>query len=649
MIPIRVKLFFKYIFLFFLYCIFYRVLFLTFFLKESGVDQFADLAQAFYLGSKFDLRLCALMGLPILFYLWFGRYKLFKTFSLLSFLFILVFFIADLGNFQYLDTRLNATIIRFVETPWISAKLIWQTYPVIRIALFCALLIFIHLTLLKKLFPFIKLPSSSWKQKILPSLISFLVYSLFLYGKFSYYPLRWSEAFFHSNNFISNFTLNPILYFFNTFKFKDVPFEKELVEKYYPAMVDYLKIDALGALGTLNFKREVPQSSSHQYNIIVIVLESLAFDKTSFGTGPLHPTPYLKKIAEEGIFFDHFYTPTESTARGVFATLTGLPDMSLVKTSSRNPLLVNQRVIMDEFKGYDRYYFLGGSANWGNIRGIFSNNIDQIQIFEEGSYKSPRVDVWGISDFDLFRESLEVFKKRQSSSPLVSFIQTSGFHRPYTIPDGIQDFQPKLAKKEELEASGFFSLEQYNSMRFQDFSLQYFIEGYRKLPSFDKTIFLILGDHGLPNRNPKESLSAKNHFNLYLNHVPFIIYAPAIVSPKRITSPGSQLDVFPTAASLAGIPYINTTLGRDLLSNENDSYAFVFNWHKATPNFSLIGKDLIYVFDQPQEGLYSLKPSEDYQKNLKDHYPAQFEKMKDIAHGYYHSARYIRFHNKKAN
>lgn len=90
--------------------------------------------------------------------------------------------------------------------------------------------------------------------------------------------------------------------------------------------------------------------------------------------------------------------------------MTGIPDIEEVETSSRNPLVVRQHVIANEMGDYAKFYFLGGSASWGEIRGLLSTNIKGLRIYEEGSYTAPREDVWGSSDMNLFKEANKVLK-----------------------------------------------------------------------------------------------------------------------------------------------------------------------------------------------------------------------------------------------
>jgi hypothetical protein len=60
------------------------------------------------------------------------------------------------------------------------------------------------------------------------------------------------------------------------------------------------------------------------------------------------------------------------TARSVFANISGLIDTQTFKTATQNPLIVNQNTLVNAFTDYQKLYFLGGSANWGNIRGLIT-------------------------------------------------------------------------------------------------------------------------------------------------------------------------------------------------------------------------------------------------------------------------------------
>ena len=119
-----------------------------------------------------------------------------------------------------------------------------------------------------------------------------------------------------------------------------------------------------------------------------------------------------------------------------------------------------------------------------------------LHLLEESAWKAPNVDVWGISDLDLFRESIGVLDACEK--PFVAVIQTAGFHRPYTIPKDNAGFVVKDASPELIKNYGYANAEEYNSLRFSDHALGEFFRLASTQPWFKDTIFAIVGeDFGL--------------------------------------------------------------------------------------------------------------------------------------------------------
>jgi len=326
-----------------------------------------------------------------------------------------------------------------------------------------------------------------------------------------------------------------------------------------------------------------------------------------------------------------------------------LPDTSKVKTGSRNPFVVNQHTTIGELKGYEKYYFLGGSANWGNIRGVFSYNIPDLNIYEEGSYKSPKVDVWGISDLDLFKEANEVLKEQGQNKPFFALLQSSGFHRPYTIPvgsDGFKSLTTKDISEKNLHDYGFESIEEYNAMRLQDHSLGKFMAMAKKEKWYDNTIFLIFGDHSLPHNNAKNvkdwERDLANGF-----HVPLIVHSPKYISPGVDNKIASEMDIMPTVAGLAGVPYKTRSFGKDLFNKQLDSKraAFSYNWY-APFHITLIDEEFYFEYiPYNNQGRLVRHVDESPADNVKDKFPDKYREMENLTKGLYESAKYLLLHN----
>jgi phosphoglycerol transferase MdoB-like AlkP superfamily enzyme len=291
--------------------------------------------------------------------------------------------------------------------------------------------------------------------------------------------LRWSEAFFSKNNSVNQFALNPVLYFFDSFAFRSEGVDLEKFKTYYPVIAKELDLP----LDTVNFEKTTifKKPYKEKPNVIYVMLESTGTAPMSYYGNPLKSTPKMDSIIKESVSFSKFYVHKPGTAGSVFASITGLPDIEDVKTASRNPMIIDQRIIFDQYKGYEKLYLIGGSANWANIRGVFQSNIKDLKIYEEGSFEEEnRADVWGIDDYDLFKESdIKLKELHQKGKPFVAYIQTATNHMPYTVPSQKESFTPILENEideETLLKGGFRSLDQLNGIRYLDFNVAHFLK-----------------------------------------------------------------------------------------------------------------------------------------------------------------------------
>jgi phosphoglycerol transferase MdoB-like AlkP superfamily enzyme len=360
---------------------------------------------------------------------------------------------------------------------------------------------------------------------------------------------------------------------------------------------------------------------------------------------PLNTTPFFDSLSRNGILFDHCFTPTYGTARGVWATLTGIPDVSMPTTASRNPGAVDQHSIINDFVGYEKFYFLGGSASWANIRGLLTNNITDLHLYEGENFKSPTIDVWGISDKNLFLESNQVLAEQ--TKPFFAVIQTADNHRPYTIPKEDQEVFKKVNfPTDTVKKYGFETLDELNAFRYTDFAYQHFIEAARKEKYFNNTIFVFIGDHGIAGDAGDMFPRSWTEQRLTTMHVPLLVYSPAMVKPQRIDHICSQVDVLPTIAGLANIAYNNTTLGRDLLDSATHPFAFVFD-----PDYNMIGvAKSPYLFrGQINTNKQELVSLVDNTKPAQDSATAATKReLHLLSEAIYETAKYLMLNNKKS-
>lgn len=642
----------------------YRLSFWLFFNSEINTD----LIQAFYLGFKFDLRLAVLLVLPIFLIGWIKYLNLthkmgkifWRIYLLFVFTIIIFLYFLDFGHYSYLKTHLNNTIFRFLEDSEIATTMLWQSYPIIWIVISFIALIMVFNFILGKLFEKIAQQSSPnlplFKKIVINTIVGILIL-LALYGKFSWYPLRWVDAHFSSKNFIADLTTNPILYSIDTMRYNDSSYDTKKVIKYFPKISNYLK---LNNNAPLNFKRPLtltPKVTGNP-NVVLVFLESFSAYKVGIFGNPLNSSPNFDKLVKDSLFFNRFYVAHPGTARSVFTNITGITDINNAKTSTRNPFIVSQNTLINAFEDYQKYYFLGGSANWGNIRGLLNKNINGLKIYEEGSYQSKKQDVWGISDADLFLEAGKVLK--QQTKPFLAIIQTSGNHRPYTIPNQNYGFELSKIPTEKIKKYGFESLEELNSFRFMDHSIGVFIKHAKENNYYDNTVFVFFADHGITtNNNGLHRPLIESKLKLGTYHIPLIIHAPKFIKPEVINTIAGHPDMLPIIAGLMNKPYINTAMGRNMLAkkHQNQQYAFTIS-QGGVPQLGLISKDFYFTMYANGEKvrLFSLKNKKklknlyelkDKLENLSKKYPKKTQEMSELAQAIYETSKYLLAHNQK--
>ena len=614
-----------------------------------------DLWPSFWLGLKYDLRWIAFILFPIALFSIYPKFSPFHSLQLKKFwtaylgiltLLVLFFYGADFGQFAYINARLNADALIFAEDPQESLQMVWQSYPIVWIllALFGSVLMMIwmirrtHVGVEGKN---VHVHKFSYRRRW--HLTALLILGWFMYGFLTLKPLDFFRAFNLNDEFKSNLALNPFQNFFTTLRFRDPDYNTKAKE-YYPRMVEFLNIQP-AVTKPNNYTRLLQPGSKaleSQPNIVLVVCESFSMYKSSMSGNQLNSTPYFNELTKQGIFFNRCFSPTFGTARGVFAILTGIPDVQLGKFATRNEASVDQRSIINDFEEYEKFYFIGGRSQFNNFGGLIKN-IRGIHLYEEANFAAKQLNVWGISDKDLFEEANKVIAKQQK--PFFAIIQTADNHRPFNIPEDDKGFVSKIIPDEELNKNGFESLKEYNAFAYTDYCFQKFMEAAKKENYFHNTIFVFVGDHGLEGNVSSIYPNAWTEQRLADEHIPLLFYAPSLLNPALHNEPVSQIDVLPTIAGMLQQPYTNSTLGRDLLdTSKKENAAFIIyhapGWIGVVTDDYFYRKNIRFPKDElvpVKNGLPTLTHAQ--QDSAKKH-------LSELTSAIYETARWMLVNNK---
>lgn len=612
---------------------------------------------AIWLGFRFDLKFAAILGVVLLVLLaiqplnpfrYYHRRSWWAVLCTIITLVLTLFYAADYFHYDYLRQRLVASVLSYTEDATISAAMVWQTYPVVWVTLGLLLLIGLCYVLLIELITHFQTKPTSPTAWSGWYIIYFLLLGMSIFGKFGQFNLRWSDAFLLNDAYKSQLALNPLQSFFSTLKYRAIRPQPADVQPYYAFMANYLGVDQPDS-NRLNFARTIaPTPTPLRYNVVLVIAESFSMYKSTMSGNKYNTTPYFDSLSKQGVFFERCYTPSFPTARGVWATVTSLPDVlgDNNRTASRNPEVVDQHTIINDFKDYAKSYFLGGDPTWANIKGLLMGNIHGLTLYAQDSFRAEKLNVWGIDDKNLFLEANSILE--QQKQPFFGIIQTADNHRPYTIPEAdLKVFQLDHQPVDSLRAWGFESNEEYNAFRYTDFCFQQFMEKAKRSPYFDNTIFVFVGDHGIPGDARRVYPEAFTDAALTRVHVPLLFYAPKLMKPVRYSEAVSQLDILPSLAGCMGIGYRNNALGKNLFDStqRKRSEAFIIDHEAHT--IGMVNQDY-YYYEQQKTGrafLVSLKNNLPVPADQRTE--AVRQRLKQLTHAFYQTARYLLYHNPK--
>ncbi|RMT80077.1 LTA synthase family protein [Pseudomonas viridiflava] len=651
------------------------VLRMVFFYGFSGAEPgtlftSGEVLQTLGIGLRFDLRLALLLMLPVAVLLWLPRVNVIRLPSMrwvvriylvLALALLTMVYIVDFGHYAYLGVRLNASVLRYLEDAQISRDMLWQTYPVLWITL--GWLLAVALTgwaLIRLERVTLARPSKPMKRWSIAAVSAVMVCATFLglLGRVENLnlenpvPLRWSDAFFSGNSQVAALGLNPVLFLYDTLKVAQSRYDEKQVREHYEVVARYLGVEKPD-VSVPNFTRQQKVQpyrlpGDRPPNVMFVMLESLGTSAVGAYGNPLNPTPNLDHLATQSWFFKHFYVPVTGTAKTVWASITGVPDVTRQETATRHPLLTRQHTIINDFKGYEKLYMIGGNSGWANINALIRRSIDQVRLYDERDWKSPQVDVWGISDLDLFKESDRILRALPADKPFFAYVQTAGNHRPFTIPKDNDGFKVSDKTLEQVQAAGSRSVEQYNAVRLLDFNIGRLMELAKEGGYYENTIFVLFGDHNTRISQIPHMAPAFEQLGLESNNVPMLIHAPGLLGTRVINEAVGLADLLPTLAGMAGMPFSNGAMGRDIQQPAPEGERVVpLVLREGT--FPLIGGvTQHYLLQMAHDGssptlhdLASPTPLD----NVAAQNPEEFERLRGLTRGLHETARMMLYQN----
>ncbi len=497
--------------------------------------------------------------------------------------------------FEEFSSRMNLVAVDYLMSPTEVMVNIWDSYPVGRVLVLCAVVALGISFLLRGTILADAEESGSASKRfavlVIHAIVAWTLPALIPVTALAIHEPRVDQASFNGiASFIEALRTNEIDY---------TDFYRMLPEKraFAIARSDLIRTDEQWvdpAGEDLRRSHRASKSSLAGRNVVVILEESLGCEHTGACGGTRRLTPNVDRLSAGGIFWANAWATGTRTVRGLEAVVTSLPPIpsrSVVKRPGSEHIATWGQVMQSA--GYQTSFLYGGYGTFDNMNHFFESN--GFAISDRAEIEDPVFsNIWGVSDEDLFTHALDYFDDRSAEGrPFFSVVLTTSNHKPYTFRDGV----PGVPATGGGRKAG---------VRYADFALGKFIDAAKSHSWYANTIFVVLGDHG-------SRVYGQGEIPLLSYRIPILIFG-AGVEREVITVPTSQIDVAPTVIGLLGIPYSAPFYGRDVITDPDpDRPIFVSHNHDVG---MLVGNKLAVLGLQRTASVYRYDSSIDRQTPL---------------------------------
>lgn len=527
-----------------------------------------DLFQCFGVGAQFDGLSLGALALPLVLALtlapagafprlWFRRLAAgYVTIILAGVTFVEV---TGAFFFAHFDTRLDLLAIAYLGSPE-TLTYVWQQYPVVWALLgVAALLAGVYWLVMRLAWADSAPCEPRWKQLVLSAgLVSLCV--LGMRGGLDGMPLRAGSAYVSGNNVVNQLTMSNVFSLLDAIRtgYTDDNTGEEGMYPFPPPgqamdqarqMLYQPRDESLADSRNPLWRRSVTGQALKDYNVVVIVMEGMSGQPVgALGNTPSY-SPNVDALSQEGLFFDRMYAVGARTNRGLTGVLCGHPDLGgrsvLTQSRSQGRFLTLPGIM--KARGYRTLFVYGGQPKWDNIGGFFAKGGVEEFIGQDQIASADSSNQWGVPDEDIFRKAHQRFLQYGDQRFFAAILTVSN-HEPFIVPPGRVEMLPEDSLQNR----------KLNSYRYADWAIGEFFRQARLAPYFQKTIFVLVADHGrdlTPNR---------------------ILDVPGLVPARRVSVVSSQTDIAPTVLSLLGGQFDHCFLGRNLLTvPEDDGFALL--------------------------------------------------------------------------
>ena len=311
-------------------------------------------------------------------------------------------------------------------------------------------------------------------------------------------------------------------------------------------------------------------------SIVFIVVESLgrAYSGNNAYLGSY--TPFLDSLMSKSLYWENCLSTSGRTFSVLPSLLASLPfgQKGFADLGNSMPNHLSLVSLLKNRAGYSSAFYYGGDPTFDAMelfmRRQGTSKIVGLKDFGKDYQQLPSDKngfSWGYGDREIFRKYLTDLRS-QEREKRVDVLLTLSMHNPFKVPDQAQYnalFEKRMTLNnltEEEKSSNRLYTAQFATMLYFDDALRYFFREFSQLKSFENTIFVITGDHRMPE------IPISSQIDRF--HVPLVIYSPLLARGAKFSSLVTHYDVTPSLLSFLknrlnlSLPTVTSWVGHGL-------------------------------------------------------------------------------------
>jgi arylsulfatase A-like enzyme len=361
-----------------------------------------------------------------------------------------------------------------------------------------------------------------------------------------------------------------------------------------------------------------PTVATRPWNVVIVMLESARARDTTVYTPSLSTTPFLAQLARESLVVDHMYAVIPRTTDAWISVLAGRyasSDRVVGSWATRPSSIIRSSLPrLLRARGYASAFFLPTTLHFGaDVAVVRALGFDEVVTKESiPEPASGLVTPFGWEDRALLPPIGRWLDRRVSDKrPFLLTVMTNVGHAPFGLPPGypMQHF-PSLNRKHERYL---------NCMHYIDGYLRDLVQQLRDRRLLDKTVLIVLGDHG-------EAFGEHGSFfravglHEELLQIPMILRLPPVARRTgHIGGLRQQIDVLPTVADALGLELSGGKLpGSSMLSDPRGHEALFFTqyWDRRVLALRVGNLKYVYYFGKEPPETFDLSSDPMERRNI---------------------------------